>query len=97
MGTLSAAEDNAGLGRAGGGLKVRNASWCFDQTQLDMPERFPDEYTPGEKELGVHIWEAFQPRGWFREEEKVAQTEPEKPLWDCTALYLSRRGRRDQQ
>lgn len=55
-----------------------------------MPERLPDEYTPDEKELGVYIWEAFQPRGWFREEEKVAQTEPGNPRWDCTALYLSR-------
>lgn len=55
-----------------------------------MPERLPDKYTPDEKELGVYIWEAFQPTGWFREEEEGAQTEPEKPRWDCTALCLSR-------
>lgn len=89
-GTLSAAEDNAGEGRAGGGLKVGSASWCFDQTPLDMPERLPDKSTPDEEERGVDIWEALQPRARFREEEKAAQTEPEKPRWDSTAPYLSR-------
>lgn len=48
-GTLSAVEDNAGVGRADGGLKVGNTSWCFDQTPLDMPKRLPDKYTPDEE------------------------------------------------